>query len=80
MLEITHLNHATPTNTREIIIITVCRLLILNPRVLKLNQGNKFYPQAEQPAEPDMGVLAKPINLMISSLVFQIFLVIFKVS
>lgn len=76
----TCLNHAIQANTRRIVKIRIHRLPSLNPGVPTLNQENKFHLYSEELAEPAMGVSANSVTFMMSSLVFQFFLVMLKVS
>lgn len=56
------------------------RLLTPNPRVPKLNQENRFHSYSKELEEPNIGILDKSVTFIISSLVFQFFLIMLKVS
>ena len=78
-LVVTHLRPCI-TNSKGRVMTRVYRVLMHEPRVPKLNWKNRFHFQCNEPAVPNMGLLAKLPNFVISLLVYQISLVVIKMS
>lgn len=78
-LVVTHLSPCI-TNSKGRVMTRVYRVLMHEPRVPKLNWMNRFHFQCNEPAVPNMGLLAKLSNFVIPLLVYQISLVVIKMS